>query len=132
MAGAGGQGAPQRLLTGKFLLTYQEKKRSQGKKENCKREGGKLKMEGGKWKSYKINEERTPFFFFFFFASHFSKPPKFVLDLPKWKFSAGKKIRKNGFAPSEKFSSYAPAFNAKYGIPMRTMRLKFMGRFLNL
>ena len=52
----GGQGVkcPQRLLTGKFLLTYQEKrgkekKRKRGenwkeKKKNCKREGGKLKM----------------------------------------------------------------------------------------
>ena len=31
--------------------------------ENCKRGGGKLKMEGGKVR----NEERTIFFFFFFF-----------------------------------------------------------------
>ena len=59
----GGQGAecPPRLLTGKFLLTYREKigKKRQGKKgkgvkiekkrrENCKREGGKLEMEVGK------------------------------------------------------------------------------------
>ena len=52
--GQGGQSAPQRLLTGKFLLTYREKrgkeKREKGrklrrKKENCKREGGKLEME---------------------------------------------------------------------------------------
>ena len=57
------------------------------------------------------NEERT----FFFFAFHFSKPLKFVLGLPKWKFStgkkhftAGKKLRKNDFAPSEQFSCYAP------------------------
>ena len=44
--------APQRLLTGKFLLTYREKigkeKSEKGengkeKKENCKREGGTLK-----------------------------------------------------------------------------------------
>ena len=58
---------------------------------------------------------RGPFFFFFFFfffsfAFHFSKRRKFVLGLPKWNFStgkkafhAGKKIRKNDFAPSEKF-----------------------------
>ena len=45
---------PHTLLTGKFLLTYGEKrgkeKRENGKekKENQKREGGKLKMEGGK------------------------------------------------------------------------------------
>ena len=29
--------------------------------------------------------------FFFFFAFHFSKPLKFVLGLPKWKFSTRKK-----------------------------------------
>ena len=45
-----------------------------------KREGEKLKMENGR--SY-TNEERTFFFFFFFFS--------FVLGLPKWKFSIGKK-----------------------------------------
>ena len=52
--GAGWQSVPQILLTGKFLLTYREKrgkeKREIGaeKKENRKKEGGKLKMEGGK------------------------------------------------------------------------------------
>ena len=60
------------------------------KKENCKREGGKLKMEGGK-----VTKEGEDLFFlflfFFWFVSHFSKPLKFVLDLPKWKFSTGKK-----------------------------------------
>ena len=51
-------------------------------------------------------EERTSFFFF----CHFSKPLKFVLGLPKWKFSTGKKhftpekkIRKNEFAPQKNF-----------------------------
>ena len=73
-----------------------------GQKENRKREVGKLKMEGGKLQ----NEERT-----------FSllKLLKFVLGLPKWEFSTGKKhfrpgknIRENAFAPSEKHFSYAP------------------------
>ena len=49
----GRQGAecPQRLLIREFLLTYQEKKGKENgengveKKENQKREGGKLKME---------------------------------------------------------------------------------------
>ena len=70
------------------------------KKENCKREGGKLKMEGGK--VTKWGEDP------FFFACHFLKPLKFVLGLSKWKFSTGKNIRKNDFAPSEKFSCYTP------------------------
>ena len=50
-----------------------------------------------------------------FFSFHFSKPLKFVLGLPKWEFSTGerhftpgkKKKRKNDFAPSEKYFSYA-------------------------
>ena len=91
----GGRGCPPTLLTGKFLLTYREKrgkeKRENGeeKKENQKREGGKVT----KW-----GEDH------FFF--HFSKPPKFVWGLPKQEFSTGEKIRKNYFAPSEKYSSY--------------------------
>ena len=68
-----------------------------------------------KGKVEKIQNEERPPFFFFFFASHFSKSVKFVLGLPKWKFSTGKKlftlgkkIRKNDFAPSEKISCYTP------------------------
>ena len=48
---------------------------------------------------------RSPFFFFLTFQND----KKFVLGLPKWKFSTrkkhitpGKKSRKNDFAPSEK------------------------------
>ena len=50
----GGGECPLKLLTGKFLLTYREKrgkgKRGNGEemKESRKREGGKLKMERGK------------------------------------------------------------------------------------
>ena len=79
------------LLTGKFLL--------EEKKENPKREGRKLKMEGGGSK-YKM--QRGPFFFFFFLAFLFSKPLKFVLGVPKCEFSTGKKhlmLGKNDFAP---------------------------------
>ena len=77
---------------GKFLLTYWEKrgkeKRENGeeKKENQNREGGKLKMEGEK--VTKWGED----FFVFVFVFVFSKPLKFVLGLPKWEFSAGKKM----------------------------------------
>ena len=62
------------------------------------------------------NETRT----FFFLACHFSNPLKFVLGLPKYKFSTGKKhftpgrkIRKTDFAPSEKSSCYTPALDAR-------------------
>ena len=43
---------------------------------------------------------RGPFFFFFCFSLF--KTTKFVLGLPKWKFSTGKKNQENNFAPSEK------------------------------
>ena len=92
-AGGRGQSAPQRLLTRKFLLTYQEKR---GKGKGVKIEMKRRKIVKGKvenWmcKSYKMREKTFFFFFFFFFTSHFSKPLKFDLGLPKWKFSTGKK-----------------------------------------
>ena len=58
------------------------------KKENCKREGGKLEMEVGK-----VIKRGEDLFFFFFFAFHFWKRQKFVLGLPKWEFT-GKKMNK--------------------------------------
>ena len=73
--GGGWQSAPQRLLTGKFLLMYQEKrgkekgKRGENleeKKENGKREGGKLEMEVGK--VIKRGEDLFLFFFFLLFT----------------------------------------------------------------
>ena len=62
------------------------------KKENWKKDGGKLKMEVGKV----IKRVETPFFFFF--AFHFWKRQKFVLGLPKWEFSTGKRH----FTPGKK------------------------------
>ena len=79
--GAGGAESPQRFLTGKFLLTYQEKrgkekrKRDENweeKKENCKMEGGKLEME-----VVKVIESVDDLFF----AFHFWKWRKFVFLL---------------------------------------------------
>ena len=87
-----------------------EKKRS----KIVKGKGGKLKMEGGK--VTKWGEVFCLFvcLFVFFFAYHFSKPLNFVLGLPKWKFSTGKKHftpgKKSGkitSPPQKKFSSYA-------------------------
>ena len=102
--GGGGQGAecPQRLLTGKFIIYREKEARKKGKrgenweeeKDNyCKREGGKLK--NGRWKSYKMR--RGLFFSLLSIQNHQEKA-----------FHAGKKIRKNDFAPSEKFSCYDP------------------------
>ena len=124
-----------RLLTGKFLLTYQEnrgKEKSENGAEN--KENLKRKVENLKRKEEKLqNEERTFFVLFcfvfvflfvclfgwFFFAFHFSKRLKFVFGLLKWEFFTGKKvfhaekkIRKNDFAPSEKYSCYAPGLRS--------------------
>ena len=100
----GGEGAeyPVTLLTGKFLLTYW-KKRDKEKWENWEKKEGKIKkgnVENWKWQKEKLqNEEETFFFPFpFIFAFHFSKPLKFVLGLPKWEFSIGKK----NFTPGKK------------------------------
>ena len=125
--GGRGAECPPRLPTGKFLLTYREKeakKWKMGKMGRKRRkivkkgEGGKLKMEGGK--SSRIRG--GPFFFLFilfcfvlfcfvlfcffcfcfcflFFCFFvFSKRRKFVLGVPKWKFSTGKK----DFTPGKK------------------------------
>ena len=96
------------------------------KKKNCKREGGKLKMEGGKsWKMI-----RGPFFFFFFFLFLFFvcfslwKTTKICFGATKMgifyrekAFPLREKIRKNYFAPSEKFSCYAPGFDTTFLTP---------------
>ena len=90
-------------------------------------------MEGEKVEKLQ-NEVRTFFFFFFFFAFRFSKPQKLVMGLLKWKFSigektfhAGKNIRKNDFAPSEKFSCYAPAHSLTQ-LAVTTATLHYMRR----
>ena len=102
---SGGRVPPWHVWLGNFCWpTGKREARKNGKME--KKEGKfkkgrwKLKMEGGKVTN----------------ACPFSKPLKFVLGLPKWKFSSGKKhftpgkkVRKNDFASSAKLSSYAPA-----------------------
>ena len=61
------------------------------------------------------------FCFCYFFAFQFSKRLRFVLCPPKWKliyrekaFHAGKNIRKNDFASSEKFSCYASGLRSHF------------------
>ena len=120
--GTGGQSAPQRLPTGKFLLTYREKVA----RKKLKRGNKRRKIENGRREKVPNWEEDLffffffffffCFFFFFFFAFHFSKRLKFVLGVPKWKVSTGKKKHftpgknqeKMTLPPSEKFSCYAP------------------------
>ena len=134
--GGGGQGGrvpPRDFWPGNFFLTYREKRgkenREKGVKiENKRRKIVKGKVENWKWKWEKLLtelKELWTFFFFcffcFFFAFHFWKRRKwrkYVLDLPKWEFSTGKKTfhaGKNDFAPSEKSACYAPVGNTFVG-----------------
>ena len=112
---------------------HKEKTEGKGVKTEKKRRKavkGKVENLNGRWKSY--NMRRGPFclffsflffsFLFFFFlllfACHFSKPRKFVLGLPKWKFSTGKKHftpgKKSGkmtLTPSEKKFPITPLWS---------------------
>ena len=81
------------------------------KTENCKREGGKI--ENGRRESSKMR--RGAFFFFFLSLLFTFQNDKKLFRvyhngnfLSGKAFHAGKKIRKNAFAPSQKFSCYAP------------------------
>ena len=110
--GRGGQSAPQRLLTGKFLLTYREKR---GKEKRERGENWVEKVENWKWKQENVRKRGDDLFFFFFFCFSLLKMTKICFGSTKMEifyrekaFHAGKKIRKNDFAPSEKYACYAP------------------------
>ena len=97
------------------LLPPTRKKR-QGKKgkgvkiekEEKEREGGKFKMEGGK-----VTKWGEDLFLFCFSLFKTTKicfgSTKMEIFYREKAFHARKKIRKNDFAPSEKFSCYSPA-----------------------
>ena len=133
--------APSETSDREFLLTYREKspfgkksgkenmekgENEEEKKETCKREGGKLKMEGGK---------SSIFFFFFFFCFSLFKTTKIFLVyqngnfLPGKRNSRGEKIRKNDFAPSEKNSCYA--LEAYIVIMNKYQHDQWLSRFLS-
>ena len=93
--GGGGGECPLTLLTGKFLLTYREK-RSKEKKGKWRRKEGKSKK--GRWKIENGRGEKLEMRrWFFFFALQFLKPLKWFLVyqygnfLPEKAFHAGKK-----------------------------------------
>ena len=90
--GAGGQSAPPETSDREIFADVSGKKRQgkKGKGVKLRRKGGKLEMEVGK----RQKKRWGPFFFFF----HFWKRRKFVLGLPKWEFSTGKKH----FTPGKK------------------------------
>ena len=87
------------------------KKEARKKGWKLRRKGGKLEMEAGK----RQKKRWGPFFFFFFFCFSLLKTTKICFGSTKMEifyrekaFHAGKKIRKNDFAPSEKYACYAP------------------------
>ena len=95
---------PPRLLTGKFLLTYREKRgKREKKKENGAEKKKNQKREGGK--SYKMRRGLL-FLFVWVYQNGNFLPEKSISQQEK-------KIRKNDFAPSEKYSSYAPEHTLK-------------------
>ena len=88
-------------------------KERQGKKGKWSRKEGKLKkgkVENWKWKEEKgkVNQMRRGPFFFFYFSNHWNlfwvnQNGNFLLGKS---ISGREKIRKNDFAPSEKYSCY--------------------------
>ena len=116
VTGGGGQIAPQ--TSDREIFAEVSGKKRQGKngkgvkkKENCKREGGKLEMEVGK--VVKWGEDLFFFFFFFFFFTFENDGNLFWVYqngnfLPGKNISRREKNRKSYFAPSEKHACYAP------------------------
>ena len=69
-----------------------------------------------KWKVEKlkkISKDLFSFIYFFIFAFHFSKRLKFVLGLPKWEFSTGKKHFTSGVANIGTRGDRVPPLTAK-------------------
>ena len=116
--GQRGQSAPQRLLTRKFLPTYQEKRGKEKREKGWKlrRKIVKTKVENWKWKYIgNVVKRSEDFFFFFFLCFSLLKTMEICFGCTKMEFSTGKKtfyarkkVRKNDFAPSEKYVCYAP------------------------
>ena len=103
-AGGRGQSSPQRLLTWKFLLTYREK-RGKEKGKGVKIEKKRRKIVKGKVEKLQ-NEERTFCFSLFKTTKICFRSTKMEIFYREKAFHTGEKIRKNDFAPSEKFSCY--------------------------
>ena len=115
-AGRGGRVSPRDFSPGNFCWPIGKREgRKKGKmeKENRKREDGKLKIGGkvAKWGEDLVFVLFLFLFLLFTFQNHWN----LFRVYQNGNFLSGKsishreKIRKNDFAPSEKFSSYAPA-----------------------
>ena len=100
-------------------VKFEKKRRKivKGKVENWKLKNGSRKI-------IKSGEDLLPFFFFLFCFSLLKTTEicfgstKMGIFYQEKTFHAGKKIRKNDFAPSEKYACYAPGGYCKLmGVP---------------
>ena len=122
VTGGGAECPPERLLTGKFFDDVSGKKRQgkmgKGVKIEKKRRNivkGKVKIGTGIRKSYK---KRWALFLFSFTFENDGNLFLVYQDgnlLPGKSISLREKIRKNDFAPSEKYACYAPVYSAQGG-----------------
>ena len=124
--GAGGRVPPRDFWPGNFCWPIGEKKRGRekmekGETEKKRRKIVKGKVENWEWKEGLVSKWGEDLFFFLsFFAFTFQNDKNLFWVyqngnfLPEKAFHAGKKIRKNDFAPSEKFSCYAPGGYQRY------------------
>ena len=110
----GGRVPPRDFWPGNFCWRIGKKK---ARKKGKMGENWEEKVENWKWKQENVRKRGEDLFFFFFFFFCFSllKTTKICFGSTKMgifyrekAFHAGKKIRKNDFAPSEKYACYAP------------------------
>ena len=123
--GGGRKSAPRDFWLGNFCWPNRKKeprKKGKGVKIDKKRRKivkGNVKIENGWWKSYRM---RRGLFFgfclFIFFCFSLFNTTKICFESAKMEifyrekaFHGGEKIRENDFAPSKKFSCYAPDYN---------------------
>ena len=139
--GQGGRVPPRDFWPGNFCWPTR-KKEARKKWKKGKMEKKRMKIVKGEVENWKWKEGKVPKWgedFCFFFLSTFKKRQKFVLGLPKWKFSTGKKrftpgkkSGKNDFAPSEKFSCYAPVPKAHIHVYMIISSMIVTSRLINI
>ena len=109
---------PPRLPTGKFLMTYREKRGKEKREKGWKLRRKEGKLWKGRWKIgiwSRISYKKRWGLLFFFFCFSLLKTTEICFGFTKIgifyrekAFHVGKKIRKNYFAPSEKYACYAP------------------------
>ena len=108
--GAGGQSAPPETSDREIFATRIGKK--EARKKGKRGENWEEKVENWKWKQKNVRKRGEDFFFSCFSLLKTTKigfeSTKMGISYGEKAFHGGKKIRKNDFAPSEKYACYAP------------------------